>query len=304
MDKIAIILLNYNNHKDTLECVESIKKKCGVEYEIIIVDNNSKEESKEILLENKYKYKYNLIFNCQNSGFASGNNVGIKYALEKKYEYILLLNNDTLICKDSIEIMLNSLKNNKQVGIASCRILYYPDKNKIWYDGGKINWNKYLPIHTNMRKEVRECTYEENEIETEFISGCCMFIKSEVFENVGYLPEEYFMYFEDLDFCIQVIKSNYKLIVCRNSKIYHKVSSSSGGEESPFSIKWGNRNRIILMRKYKNYVNITRYMKINLEFYFTRLLKIAYYLLINNTKKREAIISGIKEGRKYIKSMR
>ena len=123
MDKIAIILLNYNNHKDTLECVESIKKKCGVEYEIIIVDNNSKEESKEILLENKYKYKYNLIFNCQNSGFASGNNVGIKYALEKKYEYILLLNNDTLICKDSIEIMLNSLKNNKHWSYSKFKLM-------------------------------------------------------------------------------------------------------------------------------------------------------------------------------------
>lgn len=302
MNKIAIILLNYNNHNDTLECIDSIKKNCSLDYELIVVDNDSSEESKKILVENKDQYT--LILNPHNNGFAAGNNVGIKYAIEKNYKYILLLNNDTLISKNSIEIMLNSLKNDKQVGAVSCRILYYPEKSKIWYDGGQINWDKYLPKHINMGKKVQDCKDTNFEVNTEFISGCCMFVKSEVFKNVGYLPEEYFMYFEDMDFCIQIIEKNYKLKVCKNSIIYHKVSSSSGGEDSPFSIKWGNRNRLILMTKYKNYNKSIKYMQIKLSFYFTRLLKAIYYIITNNRIKSESIINGVKEGKKYIKNMR
>ncbi|MBS5950346.1 MAG: glycosyltransferase family 2 protein [Clostridium sp.] len=300
MDKIAIILLNYNNEDDTLECVDSIKKNCRLDYEIIVVDNASNEESKKILLESKDEYT--LILNKNNGGFAAGNNVGIKYALEKQYKYILLLNNDTLITKDSIEIMLESLKKDKQVGIVSCRILHYPDKNKVWYDGGKINWNKYLPNHINKGRRVQECTYINSEDYTEFISGCCMFVKSEIFQNVGYLPEEYFMYFEDMDFCVQITEHNYKMKVCKNSVIYHKVSSSSGGEESPFSIKWGNRNRLIIMKKFKYKVSTLNHLKVMILFYFTRIIKLVQYLITNNLCNFKNLLKGVSNAIKYNKN--
>lgn len=294
MDKVAIILLNYNNTNDTLECVDSIEKNCGLDYEIIVVDNNSSEDAKKVLLENEDRYT--LILNPKNDGFAAGNNIGIKCALNKKYKYVLLLNNDTLISKDSIEIMLETLKKDPKVGAVSCRIMYYPDENIIWYDGGYINWNKYLPIHINIGKNIQECNCINTEENTGFISGCCMFVKSEVFENVGYLPEEYFMYFEDMDFCLQIVEHNYILKVCKNSIIYHKVSSSSGGEESPFTIKWGNRNRLILMNKYKkNTTLISYYISVTL-FILTRVIKVVHYILQGNINSSKALLDGVRDG--------
>ncbi|VYT78770.1 glycosyltransferase [Clostridium tertium] len=293
--KISIILLNYNNEEDTLECVNSIKKNSKLINEIIVVDNNSSEESKKVLKENKNNYK--LILNKENNGFAAGNNIGIKYAIDRLDEYILLLNNDTIIEDDCIEKLVDCMESDSSIGIVSSRIMYYDNPDKIWYCGGTIDWKKYIAIHSNMGKKYKQ---EGSIIDTEFISGCCMLVRREVFEKVGLLPEEYFMYYEDVDFCKMVLDANYKLKVCTDSVIYHKVSSSSGGEDSPFSIKWCTRNRLIFMNKYKcdNYQ-----FKSKTFFYSTRIIRAIQYLLKGEINKYKSLLEGIKLGREFNKQI-
>jgi GT2 family glycosyltransferase len=120
-----------------------------------------------------------------------------------------------------------------------------------------------------------------------------MLIRKEVFEKIGYLPEEYFMYYEDVDFCINASK-HFKLAAYGKSEIYHKVSASSGGQESPFAIKWNTRNRIIFIDKYCN-----KY-KVKLFFYLSRIIVLIKYLLKGKATLCKALINGIKEGRRYI----
>ena len=121
-----------------------------------------------------------------------------------------------------------------------------------------------------------------------------MLIRREVFERVGLLPEEYFMYYEDVDFCFNVSKK-FRIAVCGNSVIYHKVSSSTGGKESCFSVEWNTRNRLIFMKKY-NFKTCSF-----LFFYLTRVIVLTKYFLSGNKDKAIALLNGLKKGRKYIK---
>lgn len=291
--KISIILLNYNNENDTIECVESIKENCRLDCDIIVVDNKSSQSSIDFLREKSSLFT--LILNKENVGFAAGNNVGIKFALENGADYILLLNNDTIVTPNSIEKMVNCIESDESTGIASCRIMYNDCKTKVWYCGGKMDWSKYRPEHFNIGNEF---DYNFKDVEqTYYISGCCMLIPRDIFKNVGLLPEEYFMYYEDVDYCQQVVSKGYKLMLCSDAIIYHKVSSSSGGENSPFSILWGTRNKLIFMKKYRR-----RFLMISkLYFYLELSAKYILFFFKGEKEKAKAIINGVREGIKYIK---
>lgn len=296
-DKIYIILVNYNGAKDTINCIKSIKEyEKEIKYEIIVVDNLSTDNSIEELekLDN-----ITLIKSKINGGFAKGNNIGIEYAIKKGAQYILLLNNDTIICENSISILLKRLKEESEIGIVGSRIMYYEDKSLINYYGGKFNWFKGITIHEGYKQKYIEDNQKNKN--TDFITGCCMLIKREVIEKVGMLPEEYFMYFEDADYCMQVLEKGYKLEVCADSVIYHKVSVSSGGENSAFSIKWGNRNRLIFINKYKKY---TKGILTKIIFYVTRFILFIKYNIVGEKEKSKAIIEGIKEGNKYLRNQK
>lgn len=295
MDKIAIILLNYNNYRDTIECITSIKENIDInnfKFEIIVVDNKSTNESIDRL---KKVDGITLIQANENAGFSAGNNLGIKYALNNQADYILLLNNDTIITKDSINKMYISLNKHTDIGLMSCRIMYYEDKNLINYCGGRINYFKGTAEFYNKGKEY--ISSGNDFIYTEVATGCCMLMKSELIKEVGLLPEEYFMYYEDVDFCAKVQKNGYRIGVCLDAVIYHKESASSGGKESPFAIQWNTRNRIIFINKYKCYGALTK-----LFFYSTRFIVLIKYKLKHQEENIKALKNGITEGRKAIKN--
>lgn len=294
VDSVAIIIVNYNGFRDTIECVKSIKKECSIENEIIIIDNNSKNEEKELLLKNNEMY--DLILSEKNLGFSLANNHGIEYALKKGYKNILLLNNDTIITKGSIENMIAILKENKDIGMVSCSTLYFDKKDTIWFDEGYIDWNKYLAKHKNIKKLYK---YSEDVVDVGFISGCCMLIRNDVFEKVGLLPTEYFMYFEDVDYCVKVKEMGYRIVVCKRSIIYHKVSASSGGEDSTFTIEWCNRNRIIFMKKYRYKSKSKLSFLYSIAFFsIGRIVRIIQFMLNGDFKRAKSIIKGCFRGLK------
>ncbi|BCZ47099.1 glycosyl transferase [Clostridium gelidum] len=290
MPIIYIIVINYNGYKDTIECVESLKKINYKNYKIIIVDNASTNNS---IMYIKQSLKDCFIIELkENLGFASGNNAGIEYAIKNGGEYVLLLNNDTIVESNFLENMIESFSDNRDIGIVGSKIMYYFNKNIIWYGGGNFNWFKFIPTHYGMRElDKGQC---DEQLEMDFMTGCCMLIKKEVFEKVGLLSEEYFMYFEDADFCIKVKEAGYKIWYNPKAVIYHKVGSSGGGEESDFLIKWSTRNRILFMKKYKNKVNKLNFLFTNIFFYSTRIIRYIEYRVRGKNDKGRAIIEGIK----------
>lgn len=302
MPLVYIILINYNGYKDTIECIQSLEKISYKNFEIVVVDNASTNDSIIYIKKSceELLKKCTIIESKSNLGFSGGNNLAIEYAIKNKAEYVLLLNNDTLVEPNFLDEMLNSFHKDEKIGIVGCKIMYYPQKNIIWYAGGKIDWFKFIVVHFGIGDIDKEQFNKEKEMD--FMTGCCMLIKTEVFKKVGLLSNEYFMYFEDVDYCVKVRQANYKIWYNPKAVIYHKVGLSSGGEESSFSIKWNTRNRIIFMNKYRNKVKAFNLIISKMFFYSTRIIRYLQYIYIGEKVKSKAILEGIKEAWTVIKN--
>jgi GT2 family glycosyltransferase len=293
---IYIILINYNGYRDTIECIQSLSKINYKNFKIIIVDNASTNNSLDYL--NEYIENCIIIQSKENLGFAGGNNLGIEYAIKNGAEYVLLLNNDTIVEHNFLNKMTETFNISKNIGVVGCKIKYYEQKNRIWYGGGRINWFKFIGEHYGMR-EIDKGQYD-GKYEIEFMTGCCMLISREVIKKVGLLANEYFMYFEDVDYCVKVKDGGFRIYYNPEAVIYHKVGIASGGEESSFSIKWCTRNRIIFMNKYENRIGKLYVVISKIFFYSTRCIKYLQYVLKGQKNKSNALIEGIKLGIQYL----
>lgn len=241
--KVSIIIINWNGKEDTLECLKSLQKLNYTNYEIIVVDNGSKDGSQKAI---KTMYpSINLIETGQNLGFAEGNNVGIKYALEKKAQYIFLLNNDTIIAPDTLSHLITFAESDQLIGIVGPKILFYDIPNKIWFAGGKIDIRKGV-IHVGIN-EIDNGKYDKI-IESDYITGCAMLIKSTIFSNIGMLKSEYFLLFEETDLCLRAKKAGYKIFYVPDGKVWHKCSTSFGGICSPLWIYYYARNNLLFIK--------------------------------------------------------
>lgn len=290
--KVFIILLNYKGVEDTLQCVKSLEEIDYTNYEIVIVDNASPDNSFEVLKENLGS-KHMVMSSGRNGGFAFGNNVGIEYALKNGAEYILLLNNDTIVEKDFLKPLVSSLEADSFIGISTGLILNYFNKEKVWFAGGELNWKKFYGYHLYENNNIEDIKDKNKSRVITFATGCLMLIRAKVLTEVGLLPEEYFMYYEDVDYCAKVQEKGYKIFYNPSSIIYHKISASTGEGESPFAVAWNTRNRIKFMKKYKNKVSIYDYYFSKIFFYGTRLIIIVKYLLMRRKDKVKALIKGL-----------
>lgn len=287
INKVGIILVNYNGAKFNGECIKSIKESTYRNYEIIVVDNASNDNSVE-LLEAQFKNDITIIKSDINLGFSEGNNLGIKHALEKECEFILLLNNDTTIAKDMIEVMVEKsiIKNN---AVISPKIYYYDNPNTIWSAGAKMEWKRGIPAQNGLNEDDNN-VYDNEEL-VEIATGCCLLFNKYIIEKVGLLSNEYFLYYEDTDFTTKIVRSGFDIVYLPTAKMYHKVSASTGGVESSNYIYYNTRNRLIFNGKY-NKSNRATYIP---YFYVTRIIKCIKWCLSGRRDLIKASIDGIKD---------
>ena len=243
-----------------LNCLESIFQSKGKLdlWQVIVVDNASSDGSVEVV---KSKYpQVELVENKTNLGFAAGNNVGIKYALENDADYIGILNNDTLVDENFIEELINVLEKDGNIGVAVPKIYFAKGfefhKNKykenelgrvIWYAGGEIDWKNVIGSHSGL-DEVDKGQFDEDG-ETQMATGCCFLVKKEVLEKVGLYDDRYFLYFEDADFSERVKKAGYKIMYEPKAIIWHKNAQSTGAG-SNLQTYFQTRNRLLFGLSY------------------------------------------------------
>ena len=296
-DLVYIILLNYNGYSDTIACVQSLRKVTYESFKIVVVDNASTDDSEKIL--RRELGDCTIIQSGSNEGFAHGNNIGIEYALDNGADYVLLLNNDTTVEPDFLERMVDNFT-TEEVGLVGSKIKYYSEPEYLWFAGGGINWFKFISEHYHVGK--RDSDVQQAKAKVEFVTGCCMLISAKALKDVGLLPEFYFMYYEDVDYCVRLKEKGYEIIYEPEAVIYHKVGMSAGGEESAFAIKWTTRNRLVFMRLYKNKVSKITFFFSRLFFYTSRIIKYFQYYVKSKDKAR-ALLQGIKEGIKENKKI-
>ncbi len=246
--KISIVVLNWNGLHDTLVCLESLKAVDYKSFDIILVDNASTDGSPEKLREMaKQNPKINLVFNSKNLGFSGGVNVGIRKALDKKADYVLLLNNDTCVNTSFLTHLVRVALSNPSVGIVGPKV-YYDGQDRVLYcAGSRVIKTLGQPLMRGLG-QMDHGQYDKQE-EVGFISGCCLLIKKEVIEKIGLLDEDYFAFFEDLDWNIRAQQAGYQLVYVPSSVIWHKGSNTIG-LKSPAYYFLHARNRILFARKH------------------------------------------------------
>ncbi len=242
---LLAVILNWNGAADTIACLKSLRQsEEPVDY--YILDNNSRAADYQ-LLANQVKEWPNLFLqrSSTNLGFTGGNNLGIRFALANNYDYILLLNNDTVIKADSLKIMLAELKKNTAAALIAPKI-YYFGSEKIWHGAGRINF--WTAKADGLALAEAQTLLTNN---FDFLSGCCWLMKTEITRQIGLLDENFFAYCEDLDYCQRVKKAGWQLLYEPRAILWHKVSQSTGGDPfKPRPLYLRTRNRILFIKKW------------------------------------------------------
>lgn len=265
MNKLVfIIIVNFNGLKDTSECINSLLKLVYDKFQILVIDNNSEDNSEEELSSNFPKIK--VIQTGNNFGYAKGNNIGISYALEHGAEYLWLLNNDVIVDKDSLGSLIDRYAQSDNAAIVGSKILNYYNHEMIDYAGGIFNMKNGMTYHIN-RNEIDKKICEEKLINTEFITGCSMFLSKEIFNIIGFMDENYFLYCEDVDWSIRARLKGYDLFVVPTSKIYHKISSTTRREKGIITY-YKTRNTLYLLQKLGQEHEIHWRKRFNIDFHY------------------------------------
>ena len=250
--KVAVIIVNWKKYDITSSCIESILNSTNSNFKIILVDNESDNKKVKNF---KYRNEIKIIQNKKNEGFSKANNIGIDYALKNNYDYTILINNDTIVEKNLIEVLLKTAQ-AKNFSVVQPLILKYNGK-EIWNAGGRIN---YFFGNFITRKKVGNSLNSSHEL-TEWLTGCCCLFKTKIFKEIGKLDESFFAYYEDVDFSLRLKKHGYKIGFTSKTHIYHYESFSSisnnskGGKLSPHIHYLNIRNHILILKKHSDLFN-------------------------------------------------
>lgn len=234
--KITIVILNYNGLSDTLSCLESVFNIDYPNFEVIVVDN----KSKICPLEIKKRFpKTILILNQENAGFAEGCNVGIRRALENKADFVLLLNNDTVVERGILKGFLEASLKKPKGGIFGGKILRYSSFATIDHLGGM--WSAKKAEFFSLGANDDSNKWKEMQV-VDYVCGCLFFIKKEVIEKIGFLEKKFFLLWEETDYCYRAKKAGFEVWTVPEAVIKHKISASfSGGKIHSDYFFWRNR---------------------------------------------------------------
>ncbi len=256
---IYAIIVNWNGKDDTLVCLSSLKKirkRRDIHLSLLVVDNGSTNDSVAVI---RQKHpEVTVLETGENLGFTGGNNYGMRYALDRNADYVWLLNNDTIVDPHVLDLT-DAFRG--AVGVAGSKIYFasgheyhrdrYSEKDRgrvLWYAGGSIDWANMYASHRGV-DEVDAGQYDEAS-ETDFITGCSMMISRGVLEKIGLLDDAYYLYYEDLDYCLRAKKAGFRLVYYPQSVLWHVNAGSSGGSGSPLHQYYQTRNRLLVGVRY------------------------------------------------------
>lgn len=218
---VYIVVVNWKRYDDTIDCLKSLGEIDYKNYKIVVVDNESQEREATNL---KKKFpNIKIIKNRKNLGFSQPNNQGIKVALKDKADYVLLLNNDTVVKGDFLKNLIGYAEKKNFRGILNPKILYY-DSDIVWAIGGRLSVLTSIPRMIGQGKPSSNFT---EIIEPDYASGCALLVHREVIDKVGLLDTRYFAYYEDTDWSYRIRAAGFKVKVIPKSIIWHKVSQST-----------------------------------------------------------------------------
>ncbi len=263
LPKVFVVVLNYNGKNVIQKCLMSVFKITYPNFEVVVVDNGSEDGSFE--LAKSYFSKAHFILNEANLGFSAGNNVGIRFSLERLAEYVLLLNNDVEVEEDFLTKLVYKMESSPSTGIIS-PVIFNGYNKRVWFAGGKIHWLRMKTAHDQR-------IHSEEYLSSEFISGCAMLVRDDVFKKVGLLDKDYFLYWEDVDFSVRARNAGFSMGVLTSSWVYHFERSERAMQNKVYWLVFSgllffekNASVVLklwtrpytLFRRLKNYIDVIR----------------------------------------------
>lgn len=254
---VNIIVINYNGLDNTLDCLESLRKLVKGQYsiDVLVVENGSTDGSTQALSRLR---DIHLLISPRNLGFAGGANLGIREAIRRYADYVLILNNDTVVHPHLVK---NLIVSRKYADIISPKIYFAPGfefhKSRykkadlgrvIWYAGGTIDWKNIIGVHFGV-DQVDHGQFNRR-LSIDLATGAAMFASRQVFDRIGLFDEKYFLYLEDMDFCTRAKRAGAKIFFEPSAILWHKNASSTGGSGSNIQDYYISRNRLLFAAKY------------------------------------------------------
>lgn len=270
--KVFIIILNYNGLDTIEQCLAGVFQMSYSNFEVVVVDNNSQDGSLE--LAKSLFPKAHFIKNKVNIGFAAGNNIGIRFALERMADYVFILNNDAETEVETLTKLVAAAEGNKNVGILS-PVIYSSENNQVWFSGGKIKWLAMKAVH--VRKGHPD---QKGLIKTDYVTGCAILVKKEVFKAIGLFDESFFLYYEDADLSVRAKRKGFELAVVPAAEAYHLEKSEQDKKSKTY---WLVISGIIFFKK-----NSPAWLKPWLEIYL-RARRLKNSLDVKNNKGELAL---------------
>lgn len=296
LPSLAIVIVNWNSFQVTANCLESLRVLDYPDFEVIVVDNGSEDDSVT-----RFKSDFpevTLLQNPENRGFTGGNNSGIQYALDKDVDLIMLLNNDTIITPTFTGVLVERLIADQSIGAIQPKIMYNQERDVIWNAGGFFNAFFFLS-KTRGLNEKDKGQYDQP-IDVDWITGCCFLIRSQVVRQIGLLDDKFFIYYEDSDWSFKIRNSGLRMCYEPKAVIFHEVGKSNEnrkghneGNVSPFTHYMVVRNHLYMVRRYAKGINrigawSNQFIRISTF--------IAYFILRRRFTKLKFVIKGVREG--------
>lgn len=241
---LYVIILNYNGCQDTLDCVESVLACDYTDLVTVVVDNASTDNSYGVLSK-KLPREVVLLHSEKNIGYAGGNNIGIRYAQEQGADYICVLNNDTVVLPDAFSKCVSYLEENPQAGFVGPVILEYDKKDTVQSTGGNIYIKKGEVTLNNNGQHIDQLP---EQLPCDYIGGACILLRTSLLEQVGYIPEAYFLFFEETEWCYKAKQAGLRNFCIPGAYVRHKGSVSIDAIDGLHAYLM-ERNRVAFVRR-------------------------------------------------------
>jgi GT2 family glycosyltransferase len=283
---VGVITVLFNSDEVLEDYFKSLALQIGIDFNLYVIDNSPTNSGilKSIELAKFHKINLKYIFNDENLGVAKGNNQGIELAIKDNCDWIIFSNNDITFGPDTLDQLLQNTDDSSSA--YSPKILVY-NSQTIWYAGGKIRKWLAKAVHYGIGAEDNGRFDEINYVD--YAPTCFLLMKLDDIHRVGFMDEKYFVYYDDVDFNFRLKAKKIQIKFIPISKVFHKVSHSTGGSESDFTIYYCNRN--IIYYVLKNYKNISKIIALTVIL-CSKLIKLS----IINSNQRKILIKGLKDG--------
>lgn len=240
---IYVVIPTYNRSEDLHACLESLVSAGLDEAQIVIMDNCSVDDTVERV---QQEFPETVLFALEsNLGATGASNIGFNFALEQGAQFVLRLDSDTVVNPDFLKPLLQAAFDDPQIGIVAPKIYYYQPPDEIWYAGAEAHLWHFGAIRTH--RYEKDAPRNSSPREVDYAWGAAMLIKRQVLEKTKGFDTDFFVYYEELDFCRRVQKLGYKIFYEPQSKIWHKVGSSANNAWTAYH--W-NRSKMLFFKKH------------------------------------------------------